>query len=398
MGVRVLPAWVAGIAAVVLTLVLFVPYVAVRYRKRGDLGAGDVAVAFAFLLYLLALLAYVMIPLPPVGPDFCQQFGVRAQWQPLHVLTEWPSVHGWRDLPRVAADGSFRSFALNVALFVPLGMFVRHLFRRGFLASAFLGAGVSLLIELTQLTGIWWVYPCAFRIFDVDDLISNTTGAALGVLFAPLLRLVPGQRAVADAGLPRPVTRWRRLLAMVCDLLLLWWAGNVFALVAGVGGVAGPWVPAWAQWWLPAGILLVLTMVARGASPGQVIVRLRPVAAEDGARPGPEPARDGADRGPVAGARAPGLVALLVRWLIGLGGVAGLLGFAAAPTEVPGADIALWLALGLLLTHAVSAVFGRDSRGISGRLAGLQVIDARMPVAVSDPADDRRTTSDRQDG
>ncbi|WHT17977.1 VanZ family protein [Crossiella sp. CA-258035] len=385
MGVRVLPAWVAGIAAVVLALVLFVPYVAVRYRKRGDLGAGDVAVAFAFLLYLLALLAYVMIPLPPVGPDFCQQFGVRAQWQPLHVLTEWPSVHGWRDLPRVAADGSFRSFALNVALFVPLGMFVRHLFRRGFLASAFIGAGVSLLIELTQLTGIWWVYPCAFRIFDVDDLISNTTGAALGVLFAPLLRLVPGQRTVADAGLPRPVTRWRRLLAMVCDLLLVWWAGNVFALVVGLGGVAGPWVPAWAQWWLPAGILLLLTMVARGASPGQVIVRLRPVAAGDGA-----------DQRP--GTRPPGPVALLVRWLIGLGGVAGLLGFAAAPTEVPGADIALWLALGLLLAHAVSAVFGRDQRGISGRLAGLQVIDARMPAAERDPADGRRTTSDRQDG
>ncbi|GAA2821117.1 VanZ family protein [Crossiella cryophila] len=388
MGVRVLPAWVAAIAAVGLALVLFVPYVAVRYRRRGDLGAGDVALAFGFLLYALALIAYVMVPMPPVGPDFCQYYGwVRPQWQPMHVLTEWPAVRTWRDLPRVAADGSFRSFALNVAFFVPLGMFLRHLFRRGFVATVLIGFGVSLLVELTQLTGIWWIYPCPFRIFDVDDLISNTGGTAIGVLFAPLLRLVPGQRAVADAGLPRPVTRWRRLLAMMCDLLLVWWAGQVFALLAGVFGFAGPWVPAWAEWWVPAVGLLVLTVAARGASPGQVIVRLRPVAAGD------EVAR----AEPAAG-RRPGAVAMLLRWLVGLGGVAGLLGLAVTPTEVPGAEIAWWVALGLLLVHGVSAVFGRDQRGISGRLSGLQVIDARVSAAVPDPADDRRPTSDRQDG
>lgn len=44
---------------------------------------------------------------------------------------------------------------LNVALFVPLGMVVRHLFKRGFVVTVLLGLGVSGLIELTQLTGNW---------------------------------------------------------------------------------------------------------------------------------------------------------------------------------------------------------------------------------------------------
>ena len=42
------------------------------------------------------------------------------------------------------------------------------------------GFGLSLTVELTQLTGLWGLYPCPYRQFDVDDLILNTTGVALG--------------------------------------------------------------------------------------------------------------------------------------------------------------------------------------------------------------------------
>jgi glycopeptide antibiotics resistance protein len=42
------------------------------------------------------------------------------------------------------------------------------------------GFGLSLTVELTQLTGIWGLYPCPYRHFDIDDLILNTAGVALG--------------------------------------------------------------------------------------------------------------------------------------------------------------------------------------------------------------------------
>jgi glycopeptide antibiotics resistance protein len=49
-----------------------------------------------------------------------------------------------------------------------------------------MGFGLSLSIELTQLTGVWGLYACAYRKFDADDLILNTLGAAIG--FAAVAR------------------------------------------------------------------------------------------------------------------------------------------------------------------------------------------------------------------
>jgi glycopeptide antibiotics resistance protein len=55
------------------------------------------------------------------------------------------------------------------------------------------GFGLSLAVELTQLTGIWGLYPCPYRQFDVDDLILNTAGVALGFV------LVRGWRGAGRA-------------------------------------------------------------------------------------------------------------------------------------------------------------------------------------------------------
>ncbi|MER7010326.1 VanZ family protein [Saccharopolyspora sp. NPDC000359] len=105
---------------------------------------------------------------------------------------------------------------LNVALFVPLAMFVRHMFGRGAAVTAGIGLAVSLLIEVTQLTGVWFLYPCAYRLFDVDDLMANGLGALAGALAGPVLRAVPGQRT----GSTTPAHPSRRLLEAVCDLLI----------------------------------------------------------------------------------------------------------------------------------------------------------------------------------
>lgn len=72
---------------------------------------------------------------------------------------------------------AFDQMTLNVLLFVPLGAMLMFWGRRTIGQTALIGYGVSLLIEGSQL--MW-----ANRIFDVDDLITNTTGTALGWLGA----------------------------------------------------------------------------------------------------------------------------------------------------------------------------------------------------------------------
>lgn len=63
----------------------------------------------------------------------------------------------------------------NVAMFIPSGILLPGLYPRlrGFLKTVAAGAGLSLCIELLQL-------PFSVRSTDIDDLILNTLGAALG--------------------------------------------------------------------------------------------------------------------------------------------------------------------------------------------------------------------------
>ena len=75
-------------------------------------------------------------------------------------------------------------FVGNIIWFVPLGMYVQY--RRakgGILLAAVLGFVLSLLIETMQ-------YLFGTGISELDDLILNTAGAALGALFLHIFRHV----------------------------------------------------------------------------------------------------------------------------------------------------------------------------------------------------------------
>lgn len=374
-NVRVLPAVIAGFYAVLAAVLLFVPYVAREHRKRGELGAGTAALRFGSLLYALGLVAYVLVPLPPVGPDFCEQFADVAvpQLRPMAILDGVPPPHRAGDLLVLLSYDQVQQFLLNVLLFVPLGAFARHLFGRGVVGILLLGFGTSLFIETTQYTGTWYFYPCPYRLFDVDDLIANTAGAVVGRCAAPLLRLLPGQHSGQRPHVRRPVTPYRRLLGMACDTLLLWWIGGTALRVAELVGDSGLdgnrlWFGSVLLWFGPAVLLLTTTLLGRGTTLGQYAVLLR------SAQPG---------------RRRPSAGGVLRRWLVGLGGLGILQGVLSAAGHS-----VLWLPVSALwcAVHALGVVSGDDRRGISGRAAGMIFVDGR-PGAPPRAQTERGTTT-----
>ncbi len=303
MSARVEPAMWAALLMFVAAFVLFVPYIAVQYRRRGELGMGNAALAFTGPCYGLALFFYVFSPFPPVVTNFCAVIGIhRPQLIPFNFLHDMQKSATGNGLAATLHNPALTQVLLNVALFIPLGMLVRHMFRRSVPVTAAIGLGVSLLIEVTQLTGDWFIYPCAYRLFDVDDLLANGLGGLVGALAAPLLHAVPGQRIDAEPGEPRPVTWRRRLLACVCDLMafgflyvpsvaafavLLWiWQGGLSA------GNGPPYTALFDYstvqlygFWLTWFVLAVgFPLAGSGAGLGQRIVRLQAVTA-DGRRP-----------------------------------------------------------------------------------------------------------------
>ncbi|WP_179282590.1 VanZ family protein [Streptosporangium subroseum] len=250
--------------------------------------------------------------------------------------------------------------AFNVALFVPLGAYVRRYFRLGAVTTVLAGAVASLLIEVTQATGNWFLFPCPYRLFDVDDLLANGLGAAVGVLFAPLLHLVYRRHAALPANAARPLTAGRRLLGMLVDLVAVFLLGGVLATALdlivqyglGVRVAEQPWgalANSALNPWLPAVLLLALpSLGADGATLGQHAVRLRRTR-PDGARPGTR---------------------IVPALLFGGFGYCLLVGLA------PFVPAAGGLA-NLLLPVCLVLALPRPHRGLFGLVSGLTVTDSR---------------------
>jgi glycopeptide antibiotics resistance protein len=215
-------ALIAVFAGVLVSVLLFVPFLAVEYRARGRLGVGRILLYVASLVYAFALWTYTLLPLPDSAGIACAP----AQLVPGAFVRD---VLGF-DVSSAGAilrNPAVQQVVLNVVLFLPAGVLLRALWRRGVASTTGAALATSLLIELTQLTGIFGLYPCAYRVFDVDDLLANTLGGLLGALLA--LVLVRG-RERASRALEARVTVGRRLLGMVSDVL-------VMALMSGLVGV-----------------------------------------------------------------------------------------------------------------------------------------------------------------
>ena len=331
----------------VVGLLLFVPLVAVSYRRRGRLSLGRVAFWAASLVYFMAIWSYTLLPLPASNEYRC----VGA------VLSLGPTVD---DVVGAVADGSpltdvrLLQVVFNVLLFVPLGFLIRVVGRRGIVIGVLAGAVVSLVIETTQLTGVWGIFPCGYRLFDVGDLLTNTLGALLGsVLGLVVPARLRGVEKTADAGAPRPVTRGRRLLGAVCDLL-----GSTI-----VGGAVGTVVQLFLQFalrredlvadaviadlatgWAPIALWLGVTL-ATGRSIGDLAVELR-----------------------YEGGRLPEIPARLLRFLGGIGGYL-LLGQIVGDTGI--------LVFVFFVTSAVLLFTTRAGRGLPGVVTGRELVDAR---------------------
>ncbi len=207
---RLIPALIALGVGAVLAVVLLVPFVAVSYRRRGGLTAGRSLAWLALLVWILGVQAYTLLPIPQ-GDYRC----VGVVWNPLQAIADVTD-------PANMANGILRNpavqqLALNVLLFAPWGVLVRLLWSRGFVVATATGFGISLLVELTQVTGVWGAFPCAYRLFDTSDLLTNTAGALLGSLLA-----LPFARRRASAPLdPSRMTLGRRLIGMLCDVLVV---------------------------------------------------------------------------------------------------------------------------------------------------------------------------------
>lgn len=219
------------------SFVLTLPILAYLYHRDGRLRFGSFAGTYLAVLYVLGLGCFTLYPLPAgdAGPGIT--YGVAPNFNPLNFVGD------------IQKDGLRAVFQLlfNVVFFMPLGFIAGRLLRLRFLPSVLLGCATSMLIEAAQLTGFFGLYDYAYRCCDVDDVITNTLGAALGWLSAWLLARVVPPGKLADA---EPTDRpgfVRRCVALWIDLMIVGFATvvpyGVVALGLEAAGATAPQLP-----------------------------------------------------------------------------------------------------------------------------------------------------------
>ncbi|TQK76140.1 glycopeptide antibiotics resistance protein [Rarobacter incanus] len=347
------------ILGVIAFALIFVPLLIVQFRKFGALNARRIVGAAAVAIYGAALVSYTMFPMP--SPQWCNlNHSIRPEFVPLHSIDDIARATAGLPLPQALTSTATLQVVFNVILFVPWGILVRRYFGRSFAFASFSGLAMSLAIEATQLTGVWGLVGCAYRVADIDDVITNTTGAVLGAALAPLiLGWMPQARQLeATRDRARRVARPRRLVGMGLDLATFWIGTYILAIVYRAVGLYGfgrplPSGQSWMFSFVPMAIVAALmaapSLLGSGASVGQRLVWLEP--------------------------RWRGRPRRAVRYLTGFAPFAAAQLWAAAPHVDPGIPAALgtcWL-----LLAGIGVIADKSARGISYRLARVELVDPR---------------------
>lgn len=259
-----------------LAFLITLPYMIYNYRKYGSVLGIRILVVYSFALYLLCIYFLVILPLPSME-EVSQMTGRRAQLIPFHflvdILKEADIVPGnICSLFSVLNEALFQVL-FNVLMIVPFGIYLRYYFRCGLKRTVLFSFFLSLFFELTQLSGLYFIYPRGYRLFDVDDLIANTAGGALGYfIIQPFLKFLPSREKMdrASYGRGRRVSLSRRIFSLLTDGVCILVLYGICALICGRAGIALPgYIPALLVW----SYFSLMTLLTGGKTVGKWLTR-----------------------------------------------------------------------------------------------------------------------------
>ncbi|MGH1831818.1 VanZ family protein [Enterococcus gilvus] len=237
MNSYIFPIKAAIVSFPILALLITAPFLIYYYRKYGQLGKLRSVILYSFVFYLLSAYYLVILPLPSID-TVAQMTGQRYE---LHLFQSWhnfmnqtvlqinqPSTY----LPAMK-QSVFLEPVFNIILLFPFGVYCRYYFKLSFWKTIFASFCLSLFFELTQLSGLYFIYPRPYRLFDVNDLLHNTIGGTLGFICAPLFTFFLPTRNELDSESfikGERVSLLRRLMAMIIDWFVIGLFGSILSL------------------------------------------------------------------------------------------------------------------------------------------------------------------------
>ena len=319
-----------------VALLVSVPYVIYNYRKYGSISVWRTIVLFSFIFYLQCVYFVVILPLPDPAslanePDimpslipfyFVYEFFTESSFELFQVGTWIPAF----------TSGLFLHSLLNCLMLFPFGVYLAYYFKCSWKKVLLFSFLFSLFCEVTQLTALYGLYPKAYRVFDVDDLITNVFGAMVGYfVYTRFLRFLPSRDRIDEKSVQRSVKvgYLRRFTAFAIDYvvtLALWY------FVATVGNIDATYA-IYFIFVLLCVYTIGVSLITKGTTIGKAVVRIK-VSQTEGAWPF--------------------ALAITVRYLCRNGMLFALAWMEALVSQAPGLEL-LWAAIYLVIVFLVAA-------------------------------------------
>lgn len=211
-----------------IAFILTIPFLLHQYRKYGAIPYFKSACFYSLILYLICAYFLVVLPLPSIE-SVAKMNGPTTQLTLFRFIKDIAistskSAGGISTIVNFLKQPTVYTVIFNIFLTLPYGVYLRYFFKKKWyqvLIHTFL---LSLFFEITQLTGLYGIYPRAYRLFDVDDLLINTIGGMLGYAITPLLTMfLPTRDELENISYKKgtKVTLLRRIVGLTIDIFIL---------------------------------------------------------------------------------------------------------------------------------------------------------------------------------
>lgn len=210
----------------IIAFLITLPYIIYNYNKFGSILFIRTILIYLFVLYLLSAYFLIIMPLPSI--EYVSHLTTKVQLEPFDLVRNIiRTVHfDYKDFAtyiNILKNAYVYQTIYNLFLTVPFGIFLRYYFKCNLKKVLLFTFLLSLFFEITQLTGLYYIYPNAYRLFDVDDLIVNTLGGIAGYLITPLFtKLLPSKDELDLKSYKKgsKVSSTKRVITFMIDMVI----------------------------------------------------------------------------------------------------------------------------------------------------------------------------------
>ncbi len=210
----------------IVAFLITIPFMLIEYHKYGSINKLRVLIIYSFILYLMTIYFLVILPLPSneyVASLTTPKYQLIPFKFAYDFIKETPLVWNEPSTYLLALkDASFYTVIFNIFMTIPFGMYLRYYFECDYKKTLKYSFLLSLFFELTQATGLYFIYSRPYRLFDVDDLMMNTLGGVIGCFIMSKIKFLPTRTDIdrKTRKAARVVSGLRRITLFCIDLVI----------------------------------------------------------------------------------------------------------------------------------------------------------------------------------